>query len=408
MISVTIDSPNLDLGTQWDDLALRASPNVFMNPAALKAANDTQFARIGMMLAWHEGAGTRRLVGVWALQRRKVVPCWPEVLEALPYNYAFLSNPVVDPAHVDEVMPALLAAVEAHPRLPKTMNLMQFDAEAPSHKAMTDALAARGIAPLVLTSSARPFVTADFGVKRSGSTRKKLRQDWNRLSALGSIEVVNDRSPAAVRAAFETFLTMEKASWKGARGTALLSHGHDAVFARTLVHNLATVQCASVALLQVNGEAVAAQVLMYCGTTAYTWKTAFDAQFGKYSPGALLVDKVTDQLLGASDIQAINSCAAEDSFMAQLWAGRRPMLDMLIDVRAAHSLGYRMEAGRQLGYQLLRRWRNRMRQRRSAPSAAQPSKAAVGKIDDDARPALSLPVKPGVDRHRAEGERLGV
>lgn len=408
MISVTIDSPNLDLGAQWDDLVLRASPNVFMNPAALKAANDTRFARIGMLLAWHEGAGSRRLVGVWALQRRRVVPCWPEVLEALPYNYAFLSNPVVDPVHVDEVMPALLAAIEMNPRLPKTMNLMQFDAEAPSHKSTIDALSARGIAPLVLTSSTRPFVTAEFGVKRSGSTRKKLRQDWNRLSALGTVEVVNDRSPAAVRTAFERFLVMEQASWKGARGTALLSNGRDAVFARTLVEKLSAVQCASVALLHVNGEAVAAQVLMYCGTTAYTWKTTFDAQFGKYSPGALLVDKVTDQLLSAADVRAINSCAAEDSFMAQLWAGRRPMVDMLIDVRAGHSLGYRMEAGRQLGYQLLRRWRHRMRHRRPAPPAAQPSKATAGKIDENARPALSLPVEPGVDRNRAEGERLGV
>ena len=48
--------------------------------------------------------------------------------------------------------------------------------------------------------SARPFATRDFGVKRSGSTRKKLRQDWNRLSALGAVDVVNDRTPEAVRA----------------------------------------------------------------------------------------------------------------------------------------------------------------------------------------------------------------
>lgn len=408
MISVTIDSPNLDLGTQWDDLVLRASPNVFMHPAALKAANDTHFARIGMMLAWHEGTGSRRLVGAWALQRRRVVPCWPEVLEGLPYNYAFLSNPVVDPLHVDEVIPALLAAVEMNRQLPKMMNLMQFDAETPSHKAMMEVLAARGVAPLVLTASARPYVTREFGVKRSGSTRKKLRQDWNRLSALGNVEVINDRSPAAVPAAFETFLTMEQASWKGARGTALLSDGHDAAFARRLVQNLAAVQCASVALLQVNDEPIAAQVLMYCGTTAYTWKTAFDLTFGKYSPGALLVDKVTDQLLVGSDIQTINSCAAEDSFMAQLWAGRRPMVDMLIDVRAGHSLGYRMEAARQLGYQLLRRLRHRMRHCRPAAAAAQPPKPAFDKIGEKARPALSAPIKPGVDRHRAERERLGV
>jgi hypothetical protein len=408
MISVTIDSPNLDLGAQWDDLVLRASPNVFMHPAALKAANDTNFARVGMLLAWHEGAGPRRLVGVWAMQRRRALPCWPETLQALPYNYAFISNPVVDPFHVDEVIPAMLAAIETNPQLPKLINLVSFDVDEPSHGALLNSLSRRGIGPLVLSTAARPSVTREFGVKRSGSTRKKLRQDWNRLSALGGVDVVNERSPAAVRAAFETFLTMEQSSWKGARGTALLSHGQDAVFARTLLQNLAAAQCASVALLRINREAIAAQVLMYCGSMGYTWKTAFDANFAKYSPGSLLVDRITDQLFAETDISAINSCAAENSFMAQLWAGRRSMVDMLFDVRPGHSLGYRMEAGRQRGYQMLRRLRDRMRRRGQAPSATQPPKAAGPKIGEEASPTLSPPINSGIDRHKAERERLGV
>lgn len=399
MISVTIDSPSLDLGAQWDDLVRRSSPNVFMHPAALRAANDTRFARIGMLLAWDEGAGSRRLVGAWAMQLRRIIPLWPEVLEALPYNYAFLSNPVIDPAHVDEVIPALLAAIEKSSRLPKTINLGAFDADTPSHRVVLDTLSERGIAPLVLSTGARPFVTRDFGVKRSGSTRKKLRQDWNRLSALGPAEVVNDRSPAAVRMAFETFLKMEQASWKGARGTALLSHGHDAVFARTLVQKLAAEGCASVALLRCGGNVIAAQVLMYCGTMAYTWKTAFDASFGKYSPGALLVDKVTDELLASSDITAINSCAAEDSFMGNLWSGRRPMVDMLIDLRTGRSLAYRMEAGRLLGYQWLRRLWHHMHDGRPAPSATQPPQTAAAKMGDKPSEPLGLPVHPAVDRH---------
>src|SRR2546425_401811 len=85
MISVTIDSPSLDLAAQWDDLVRRASSNVFMNPAALDAARATKFARLVVMLAWEQdGGGQRKLVGVWALQLRKRWPFWPAVLEALP------------------------------------------------------------------------------------------------------------------------------------------------------------------------------------------------------------------------------------------------------------------------------------------------------------------------------------
>lgn len=367
MISVTIDPPGLDVGPHWDDLVRRASSNVFMNPAALQAVSDTGFAKILTMLAWEEGAGPRRLVGAWALQLRKAAPLLPAVLEALPYNYAFLSSPVVDPAFADEAIPAFFAAIEDSAELPKVVSLNSFDAEYPSHAAMMKMFSRRGIEPLLLAETARPFVTREFGVKKSGSTRKKLRQDWNRLSSLGAVDVLNSRNPKDVAQAFETFLAMEKASWKGEQGTALLSDSHDAVFVRRLLHNLAARGDASVALLRVDGAAIAAQVLMYGGSTAYTWKTAYDARFSKYSPGTLLVDRITEELFAGPDIQAINSCAAEDSFMGQLWAGRRAMVDMLFDIGPGKSLGYRIEAGRLLGYERLRKLRNRLRQRHAPP-----------------------------------------
>ncbi len=372
MISVTIDSPSLDVAPQWDDLVQRASSNVFMNPAALQAVHETGFAKIVMLLAWEQGAEPRKLVGVWGLRLRKAAPMLPAVLEALPHYYAFLSSPVVDPAFADEVMPAFFAAIERNAALPNVVSLKQFDAEYPSHASMLKVFSLRGIEPLMLSETSRPFVTREFGVKKSGSTRKKLRQDWNRLSSLGTVDVVNSRDPKDVEQAFETFLAMEKASWKGEQGTALLSDSSDAAFVRRLLHNLAARRDASVALLRVDGAVIAAQVLMYGGSTAYTWKTAYDAKFSKYSPGTLLVDRITEELFAGPDIQAINSCAAEDSFMGQLWAGRRAMVDMLFDIGPGKSLGYRIEAGRLLGYECLRKLRNRVRQRLSPsrPKAA--------------------------------------
>jgi CelD/BcsL family acetyltransferase involved in cellulose biosynthesis len=377
MISVTICSPGpTDPGLEaaWDDLTARASSNVFMNPAALHAACETNFAKVHMLLAWEEGAAPRRLVGAWALQQRKVAPLWPALLEALPYTYAFLSSPVVDPEYVAEVMAAFFAAVEQSPSLPNVLSLRDLDAESPSYAAMVLALAVHGSARLKLSESARPFATRDVGVKRSGSTRKKLRQDWNRLAALGAVDVVNDRAPGAVAQAFEAFLALELGSWKGAEGTALLCDGADAAFVRRLVGDLSQRSCASVALLRVDGGAIAAQVLMYCGPTAYTWKTAFDSRYAKYSPGALLIDKVTEELFATPGIEAIDSCSAEGSFMAQLWSGRRTMVDVLVDVGPRKSLSFVLEATRQRGYHRLRELRNRLRERSWMP---QPKKISL-------------------------------
>ncbi|MBR1124160.1 GNAT family N-acetyltransferase [Bradyrhizobium lablabi] len=367
MITVTIDSPKPDLGPHWDDLVARASPNVFMDPAALLAAVATGFAVIRVLLAWEGEGAARKLVGVWALRLRKFAPLWPIVLDALPFNYAFVSSPVVDPAYADAVIAAFLSAI-GKSGLPKILNLSSIDAEGPVYSAILRALAERGAEPLVLSKLSRPYVTSESGVKRSGSTRKKLRQDWNRLSALGTVDIRNDRTPAEVQGAFEIFLALEKASWKGERGTALLSHESDAAFVRRLIQNLAERQNASVAQLRVNGEVIAAQVLMYCGNTAYTWKTAFDAGYARYSPGTLLVDKITDELLASETIRAVNSCAAESSFMGQLWSGRRAMADMLIDVGPGKSFGYRVEALRLTGYQRLRDLRDRLRERPALPA----------------------------------------
>jgi CelD/BcsL family acetyltransferase involved in cellulose biosynthesis len=378
MISVSICSPTMDIAAAWADLTKRASPNVFMNPAALTAANELRFAQVHVLLAWEEGEAPRKLVGVWALQIRKIAPFLPALLEALPYNYAFLSSPVIDPAFVDEVVPAFFAAIAKNPALPNVINLPSFNAETPDYDAMIMALAARGGEQLRFAESARPFVTRELGVKRSGSTRKKLRQDWNRLSALGSVDIVNERAPDAVREAFESFLALEAGSWKGTQGTALLCDEQDAGFVRRLVSGLADQGNASVALLRIDGLAIAAQVLMYCGTMAYTWKTAFNSDYAKYSPGALLIDKITEELFAAPGIDAIDSCSAEGSFMAQLWTGRRKMVDLLIAVGPGKSLGFTMEAGRQLGYRRLRDLRNRLRAGIGAPHSKKVGLASPG------------------------------
>jgi hypothetical protein len=53
------------------------------------------------------------------------------------------------------------------------------------------------------------------------------------------------------------------------------------------------------------------------------------------------------------------------------------MVDMLIDIGPGRSLGYRMEAGWQLGYQGLRDLRQRLRNRHAArPHATSNSSAA--------------------------------
>jgi CelD/BcsL family acetyltransferase involved in cellulose biosynthesis len=360
-IHVEIGPPDAAIAAQWEALVARAAANVFMNPSALCVVHGAKFAKLHVLSAWDRDANPRRLVGLWALQERKVAPLWPAFLAAPPYDYAFVSNPVVDPAVMDEVVTALLDAIERHPALPNVIKLRYLDGGADTCGALQRALAKRNAQMLTLSERERPFASRDGGVKRSGSTRKKLRQDWNRLSALGTVDIANDPAREAVQAAFETYLAMEADSWKGAQGTALLCDDKDAAFTRRLIGELAAHQCASVALLRVDGRPIAAQVLLYCARTAYTWKTAFDSGYAKYSPGALLVDKIADDMFASGAIDAFESCSPEGGFMNQIWDGRRMTVDLLADVGAKESLNFIMAALGERGYAQLRRLRNRLR-----------------------------------------------
>ena len=357
-VTVSFGSPDLDIAQHWAALSCRAAANVFMNPAALKAVHATDFAQVHVLLAWLGDAQPARLVGLWALQDARLTPMWPVFLASPPYNYAFLSNPVIDPEFMDEAVAAFLDAIEHERRLPKVVRLRYLDANSDSYAAILKALVARGAHVVKLSERQRAFVTKEFGLKRSGSTRKKLRQDWHRLCALGTVEVLNDRSHVAAQDAFEIYLAMEVASWKGARGTALLCDAADAAFARRLIAALAAERNASVALLKVDGRVVAAQVLLYCGSMAYTWKTAFDSDFGKFSPGALLVDKVSEQLFAAHGIEAIESCSPQGGFMSRMWDGRRATVDLLADLGTGKSLRFAAMAAGERSYEQLRRIRN--------------------------------------------------
>jgi CelD/BcsL family acetyltransferase involved in cellulose biosynthesis len=357
MISVNIGVPDPGMTEHWEALAARTAANVFLNPAALNAATATGFAHVHALLAWDTAVAPNKLVGFWALREKRIGLVGPAVLAAPPYEYAFVSSPVIDPDYIDAVMPALFDAIANDAALPNVIHVEFLDGDSDSYRAIIGALGARKGHVLKLSEQPRPFLSAASERKRSGSTGKKLRQDWNRLSSCGAVDIANDRSGAGARAAFEVFLDLEARSWKGAKGTALLSDADDATFTRRLIGDLGEHRSASVALLRLDGRPIAAQVLLYSGNMAYTWKTAFDAEFAKYSPGALLVDKVTDGLFDNQAITAIESCSPESGFMAQLWTGRRMTVDMLVDVGTSKSTSFRLAALSEHAHAWLRaRW----------------------------------------------------
>jgi hypothetical protein len=351
-----------------------------MSPSALRAAHETSFAKIHVLMAWDDEHHPRRLIGLWALQERRTWRFGPVVLDALPFEYAFLSKPVVDTQFEADVMAAFMAALAQAKHLPRLIALPSMSTLIAGYEPMLTAVRARGGAVATVSTQQRPVLFRE-DYKPSGERRRKMRQSWKRLATQGVVDLVFAKDPADIGGPLETFFDLEFKSWKGANGTALLCREADAAFVRTLVRRLAETNQAAIESLTLDGVTIATQVILRSGSMCYTWKTAYDHAYGRYSPGLLLVDKLTERVFSLPEMDGLDSCSVERSFMAELWHARQPIADILIDNRAGLSPVFMIEAARQIGREKLKQLRDRLvdarEARRKAKAVAEAARAAA-------------------------------
>jgi CelD/BcsL family acetyltransferase involved in cellulose biosynthesis len=347
-----VDATKLSgIRSAWIELLDHAeSANVFMDPALLEAAGKI-FPKVERpaLLAWKMIDGRRRLVGLWAFAVGRASPsALPvRVLAAPAAPYGYLATPVIDRSCLDDALSAMLVRLAADPRLPKIIALDAMATDTPTMQALGRVLALRGTVPFILAEGRRPKLASSLDGKTylektlSSGSRKKLRQHRRRLGETGALTSTTASEPAAVRSAFEKFLALEAAGWKGRAGTALFCDDRNAAFVRAAVGALAERGCASIHTLHLNGKPVSMQIVARCGRTAFTWKTAYDEAFHDFSPGMLLLEDYTAAFLADPNVAQVDSCAHDESgFMASAWAERQAIADLWIDVRRGGSLSF--------------------------------------------------------------------
>jgi CelD/BcsL family acetyltransferase involved in cellulose biosynthesis len=165
----------------------------------------------------------------------------------------------------------------------------------------------------------------------SARRRREYRRQMLRLADHGVVKFETAQSVDAVTKAFEAFLTLEAAGWKGRRGSALLSDNATAMFARAAVAALAAVGRARIDAIRLAGRPVAMLVTLMAGSTAYSWKIAYDETFARFSPGAQLMLEAGRALLADGPATRIDSCAVADHPMVDhVWKDRVAIGTMII------------------------------------------------------------------------------
>ncbi len=335
-----------DIEAAWRDLAERAlDANITLTPAkALAAIRHLQNADRGCALLVWQGAkdarAPRRLLGLFPLEfstMRWGIP----VRGAKTWQHIFSvsGTPLVDRQLAQAAIAAFVHWLTGDPSAPRFL-LFTGIVTGPVYEILIDAVTARGMAVreydgheraiLETDKNAEDYLRQSLGKKRS----KEYRRLRNRLGDLGQVEFRMRVDRGKIEEALERFFDLEKAGWKGQRGTALACRDDWRGFFTDTVQTLAKTGQCRVAELSLDGRVIASTILVTNQDNAWMWKIAFDETLARYSPGVLLVLDVTVCLIADENIVRVDSCAvANHPMIDRIWRERMGVADLLVTTR---------------------------------------------------------------------------
>ncbi|CAO4179116.1 GNAT family N-acetyltransferase [Methylorubrum populi] len=358
----------LSLASEWRQLVERcAEPNVFMEPALAGAMDGATETDLHILLAWahHEGAQAQ-LIGVWLLVIARPSSRLPiRVLEAPCNSLTFLGSPVLDRDHTVAAVTAMLDIITRSPALPTLICANHIDRDGAGYSALVEAARQQTfrLTRIEHRQRARLDAVGSGTVSSSSIASPKRRAEFRRLrkrlAERGDLREVSYRKPEEVGAAFQEFLDLEAAGWKGRksrRGQAIRHKPPLRAFAERMIVGLAQDGCAGIEALRLDGRTFAMNIWLRSGRTAFGWKMAYDEDYAKWSPGSLLMNATTDTIFSDGTIDSFDSCNRDtSSALAKIWPERREIADLLIDVSPGGSWRGRLVA---LAETLFRRGRS--------------------------------------------------
>lgn len=315
----------------WRELAAASvEPNPFVEPdfvlPAMRAYGDE---RVGILRvidasAWLAAVPVRR-VSSW-----RGVP--GSILVAWRHPYCYLSDPLLAPGDVEAVVSALLA--RGH-RETGSFGLEWIAADGRFDSALRSK--PRIVEISRFDRAALYGERADaHGHSPSGRTARKFRQKRRLLEReVGPLSIC-DRSDD--RRAYERFLQIEAAGWRGwgGTGTAMACIPGHAEFFTDMCARFASLGRLRLRALEGDGRVLAIGSDLIAGDRLYFFKQAFDERYARYSPGAQL-ELGNIEAFRSGGWRMFDSCASPDNITYnKLWPGRRT-LRTLIATGSDHS-----------------------------------------------------------------------
>ncbi len=185
-----------------------------------------------------------------------------------------------------------LAAAIAELRMP--LQFGRIPADSPAVAALRQAFRRRGLV-VVRPQATFPYIPLDEGWQEpesqlSSRRRSDFRRAYRKAEKAGALTAeVLCPQPEELDALLEEAFAVEAKSWKGRAGTALACNPEEAAFCRVYAKAACQQGILRIALLRIDGRAVAMQIAMQQGGGYWLLKIGYDADYAFCSPGLILL-----------------------------------------------------------------------------------------------------------------------
>lgn len=344
-----------ELQEELDFLTNRAlEPNVFFSGRFLAPAMprlEDRVIRLMLMRDETETHSRMRLMLPFSVEKPGF-SVGASIIRAWANPFGPLGTPLLDREDAAETFDNMLEALgRPDSGLPGILVLPDMRLNGPVARLMRAVAAGRNLSVVVTDELERPFLESTLDVDEylahsvSPRHRHEMRRQWRRLSEHGELTYTVARQPEEVRFHLEEFLTLEDSGWKGRRKSAMVADRYRAAFAREAINSLAETDSVRIHSLALDGEPIASMIVFVASGEAWTWKTAYDETYARYSPGKLLVDRLTEWHLDDPNILRTDSCAVPDHpVMSRMWTEREKMGTMVIGLDPRHDRDVRQVA----------------------------------------------------------------
>lgn len=332
------------LREDWDRLsALAVEPNPFSNwyfvrssAAYLKEAEASFLFQV-----WDSDT----LIGLMPIARNNAVGRLPfPVFKTMIHDYAFLGTPLIADGFQHAVVKALTAWLDTKPAGARGLHLDKQALSGSFVKAVLASGQAEGRPCRIVhkySRAAEGFGEASALPEGRFSRKKKIRSKFRKLQSTGVVVFEVLKNKEHLTRWTDEFLALEKQGWKAEGGTAIASDAQHELFFRQMLAEALSRGHLRFCRLTLDNKAIAYSFDLVHGREAFALKIAHDRAFNQFSPGVLLEQANSNDLLSNNSIDRIDSCAAEDhSVLNSLWTEKKEICQILIGGKGFFNRAY--------------------------------------------------------------------